>query len=62
MPDFRVYFKGLDGHFVKMLPLVGMTEADAIVQARQWADACDVEVWEGGRLVVSLGKRDQASS
>jgi hypothetical protein len=57
MPDFRVYFIGLDGHITHVEPLPNVTEAEALEKAKQWLDGDDLEIWEGGRQVAVLNKK-----
>jgi len=54
MPEYRAYLVGPDGHFVGFEPLVCADDAKAIEKAEQLVDGDDVELWNGGRLVVVL--------
>ncbi len=54
MPEYRAYIVGLDGHFVDFEPLVCTDDAEATQKATRLVDGHDVELWEGGRLVVVL--------
>ncbi len=56
MPDYRIYFKGQDGHIVKVVALIDITEEEAIARGKQYVDGHDIEVWEGGRQVAVLEK------
>jgi hypothetical protein len=54
MAGYRAYFMGCDGQRVGFEPLICVDDAEAIVKAKQLADALDVEVWIGERLVSRL--------
>jgi hypothetical protein len=62
MADYRVYFVGLDGHFVGYEPLVCSSDAEATEKAKQLVDGHDIELWSGGRLITRLcAQRNQAA-
>jgi hypothetical protein len=52
--EYRVYFIGSDGHFVRFVGLSCSDDAEAIEQARRLADSQDVELWSGDRFIVRL--------
>lgn len=54
MPEYRAYIVGSDGHFVDFEPLVCTDDAEATEKAKRLVNGHDVELWEGGRLVVVL--------
>ncbi len=56
MPDFRVYFKHDEGHFLMVRQLKNVGEVEALNTAKQWLDGNDLEVWEGDRQVAVLCK------
>jgi hypothetical protein len=59
MPDFRVYFIGLDGHITHVEPLPNVTEAEALEKAKQWLDGDDREC-EGSRQVAVLNEKSNS--
>jgi hypothetical protein len=59
--DYRVYFVGSDGHFVRFVGLSCSGDAEAIEQARRLVEDRDIELWSGERFIVRLPqKRDPA--
>jgi hypothetical protein len=58
MAEYRAYFVGLDGHFIRYEPLVCDDDPEAITNAESLVDGHDVELWCGERMVVLL-KRTQ---
>jgi hypothetical protein len=52
--EYRVYFIGSDGHFVRFVGLSCSDDAQAIEQARSLADRQDIELWSADRFVVRL--------
>jgi hypothetical protein len=52
--EYRVYFIGSDGHFVRFVGLSCSDDAKAIEQARRLTDSQDVELWSGDRFIVRL--------
>ncbi len=55
--DYRVYFLGSDGHFVRFVGLSCSDDAEAIEQARRLIQDQGIELWSGERLVVRLPKK-----
>ena len=59
MVDYRVYFVGSDGHFVRFVGLSCSDDAEAIEQARRLIESQDIELWSGERFIIRLPpKRD----
>lgn len=54
MADYRVYIRGDDGHFVGWQPLVCADDAEAVEQAKQYLNGCDIELWCAERFVTLL--------
>lgn len=54
MIDYRAYFVGSDGHFVKFVGLACSDDAEAIEQARRLIASEDIELWSGDRFVIRL--------
>jgi hypothetical protein len=52
--DYRVYFVGSDGHFVRFVGLSCSDDAQAIEQARRLIEDQDIELWSGERFIVRL--------
>jgi hypothetical protein len=52
--EYRAYFVGSDGHFVKFVGLSCSNDAEAIEQARRLSDRDVIELWSGGRFIVRL--------
>jgi len=52
--DYRAYFVGSDGHFVKFVGLACSDDAEAIEQARRLIASEDIELWSGDRFVIRL--------
>jgi hypothetical protein len=59
--DYRVYFVGSDGHFVRFVGLSCSDDAQAIEQARRLIEDQDIELWSGERFIVRL-PREQGPS
>jgi hypothetical protein len=59
--DYRAYFVGNDGHFVRFLGLSCSDDADAIEQARRLIEDQDIELWSGERFIVRLPKKRDLS-
>ena len=58
MVDYRVYFVGSDGHFVRFVGLSCSDDAEAIEQARRLIEDQDIELWSGERCIVRLQKQN----
>jgi len=59
--DYRAYFVGSDGHFVKFVGLSCSNDAEAIEQARRLIEDQDIEIWSGERFIVRLLKKQHPS-
>jgi hypothetical protein len=57
--EYRAYSVGSDGHFVDFAALTCVDDAEAIERAKRLVDGHDVELWNGGRFVIRLGKKPQ---
>ena len=55
MPDYRLYFLGLDDHFRKAEPILAANDIDAMKAAREFTDGSELELWEGNRRIVAFG-------
>jgi hypothetical protein len=55
MPDYRLYFLGLDGHFRKAEPIIAANDIDAMKSAREFIDGSELELWQGNRKIVAFG-------
>jgi hypothetical protein len=54
VPDYRVYFIGRDGHFLRAIDIQVASDHDAIVRASELRKGHEVEVWERSRFVRRL--------
>ena len=54
MTEYRVYFVGGDGHFVRFVGLSCSGDAEAIEQAQRLVESQDIELWSGDRFIVRL--------
>jgi hypothetical protein len=52
--EYRAYFVGSDGHFVRFVGLSCSGDAEAIEQARRLIASEDIELWSGDRFIVRL--------
>jgi hypothetical protein len=59
--DYRVYFVGSDGHFVRFVGLSCSDDAEAIEQARRLVEDQDIELWSGERFIVRLPQKQGRS-
>ena len=59
--EYRVYFVGDDGHFVRFVGLSCSGDAEAIEQAQRLVDSQDIELWSGGRFIVRLQHKPNPS-
>jgi hypothetical protein len=57
MQAYRIYVVGPDGHFVNFKPLVCASDDQALAEAKELVDDCDVELWSGGRFVIRLERK-----
>ena len=58
MVDYRAYFVGSDGHFIRFVGLSCSDDAEAIEQARRLMEGHDIELWSGDRFIVRLLKKE----
>jgi len=59
--DYRAYFLGSDGHFVRFVGLSCTDDAEAIEQAQRLIEDQDIELWSGERFIVRLPKKQDRS-
>jgi hypothetical protein len=59
--DYRVYFVGSDGHFVRFVGLSCSDDAEAIGQARRLIEGQDIELWSGERFIERLPRKQDPS-
>jgi hypothetical protein len=59
--DYRAYFVGSDGHFVRFVGLSCSDAAEAIERARRLIAGQDIELWSGERFIVRLPKTQDPS-
>jgi hypothetical protein len=52
--DYRVYFIGRDGHFLRAIDIQVASDQDAIARALELREGHEVEVWEHTRFVRRL--------
>jgi hypothetical protein len=55
--EYRAYFVGGDGHFVRFEGLSCSDDAEAIEQARRLIGSEDIELWNGDRFIVRLAHK-----
>jgi hypothetical protein len=60
VPDYRVYFIGRDGHFLRAIDIQVASDQDAIARALELREGHEVEVWERTRSVRRLSDPTQA--
>jgi hypothetical protein len=51
MADYRLYFRGEDGHFRHIVELDCESDEEAVRTVAKHADGRDMELWQRGRLV-----------
>ena len=51
MTDYRLYFRGEDGHFRRIVELDCESDEEAIRAAEEKADGSAMELWQRRRLV-----------
>ena len=61
MVDYRAYFVGSDGHFVRFVGLSCSDDVDAIEQARRLIEDQDIELWSGERFIIRLPQKQHPS-
>jgi hypothetical protein len=49
--DYRVYFIGRDGHFLRSIDIQVASDQDAIARALELREGHEVEVWDRTRFV-----------
>ena len=54
MLEYRAYFIGPDGHFVKCVELVCADDEAAKEKAEALLDGCDVELWQEARWIAEF--------
>jgi hypothetical protein len=59
--EYRVYFVGSDGHFVRFAGLSCSDDAEAIKQARRLIEDQDIELWSGERFIIRLPEKQDPS-
>jgi hypothetical protein len=52
--EYRAYFVGGDGHFVRVVGLSCASDAEAVEQAQRLVASQDIELWSGDRFIVRL--------
>ena len=61
MVDYRAYFVGSDGHFVRFVGLSCSDDPEAIEQARRLIESQDIELWSGERFIIRLPQKQGPS-
>jgi hypothetical protein len=59
MGDYRAFYVGSDGNFLKSVYLDCMSDDAAIAEARQLAERHDIELWNGPRMVATLDHKSE---
>jgi hypothetical protein len=54
VPEYRVYYVGESGHFVGRQEMTCRSDDVALERAKQLANGCAVELWEGGQLIARI--------
>jgi hypothetical protein len=54
MPTYRAYLINADNRVASYRPIDAESDAEALRAARQFLDACDVEVWDLDRKIGRL--------
>ncbi len=62
MRDYRVYFIGHDGRFIKFVDLNCADDSAAIESAKQLIDGHDIELWQQDRKVAWFGSKPDAAN
>ena len=60
MTDYRLYFRGEDGHFRSIVPLDCPSDEDAIRAVADHANGCPMELWQRERLVKAFPEGREA--
>ena len=58
MADYRAFFVGDDGHFVRSVELVCPDDDTAKEYAKNLVDNHDVELWQGERKIETFKHRN----
>ena len=57
MTDYRLYFRGDDGHFRGIVELDCPSDEEAMRAAAEHADGCDMELWQRDRMVKAFAAK-----
>jgi hypothetical protein len=60
--EYRAFIMGKDGHVANCRAFVCGNDADATVWAGQLAEADDIELWSGDRLVIRLASKGKRAA
>jgi hypothetical protein len=61
MVGYRIYHIGAEGRFVGVHEIFAASDADAMLQARNFLDGSDLEVWRGDEKIGYLGPDEPKS-
>ena len=59
MQSYRLFFRGIDGHFVGAEPFECDDDQQAIAIAREKANGRPAELWQGSRMVMDFPARSR---
>lgn len=60
VPDYRIYKLTHGGHIADPpIVITQPTDDDAIEQTKQLLDGHDLQLWQGGRLIITLEPKDK---
>jgi hypothetical protein len=59
MADYRAFYIGSDGNFLKSVHLDCASYDTAIKEAQQLADRNGIELWSGPRMVATLDHKSE---
>jgi hypothetical protein len=59
MPEYRAYFIGLDGHFIKAVELDYSDDSSAAEAAQQLVDGHIVELWSLDRKIAQFDRKPE---
>jgi hypothetical protein len=64
MPEYRAYIIGSDGHFCDAITLNCDNDETASARADNLAsaEAVDIELWQGARMVATISRKKQAAA
>jgi hypothetical protein len=54
MANYRAYFVGLDGHFIRFEAVVCTDDGEAIDKVKRLVEGHDIELWSGARFIARL--------